>query len=161
MAGPGPHPVSYIKPARPLYRFAATGLGASMWFFVSTLASSIILNRADGRVADVPGEERRPCTTGMESPLGAWRALSNQQGDDRQKLHSRCMTYFTHCTYTRGVLGKGSSDHMRFQARFRRHEKDSDTEAASISHSMTLQRDSGIHPTCRPPSYANNSAQAM
>jgi hypothetical protein len=29
----GPHPVK-IHPARPLYRFAATGLGASMWFFV-------------------------------------------------------------------------------------------------------------------------------
>jgi hypothetical protein len=30
----GPHPVK-IHPARPLYRFVATGLGASMWFFVS------------------------------------------------------------------------------------------------------------------------------
>jgi hypothetical protein len=33
MAGPGAHPI-HIHPARPLYRFAATGLGASMWFFV-------------------------------------------------------------------------------------------------------------------------------
>ena len=31
----GNHPI-YIHPVRPLYRFAATGLGASMWFFVST-----------------------------------------------------------------------------------------------------------------------------
>lgn len=30
----GKHPI-HIHPARPLYRFAATGLGASMWFFVS------------------------------------------------------------------------------------------------------------------------------
>lgn len=41
MAGPsrpagahGGHPI-HIHPVRPLYRFAATGLGASMWFFVS------------------------------------------------------------------------------------------------------------------------------
>jgi hypothetical protein len=41
MAGPtrpgaarGAHPI-HIHPVRPLYRFAATGLGASMWFFVS------------------------------------------------------------------------------------------------------------------------------
>ena len=48
MAGPGPHPVSYIKPARPLYRFAATGLGASMWFFVSIdITPNIAGKRAD------------------------------------------------------------------------------------------------------------------
>ncbi|KAL5319487.1 hypothetical protein ACEPPN_012541 [Leptodophora sp. 'Broadleaf-Isolate-01'] len=29
----GKHPVN-IPPVRPLYRFAATGLGASMWFFL-------------------------------------------------------------------------------------------------------------------------------
>ncbi|TVY25407.1 NADH dehydrogenase [ubiquinone] beta subcomplex subunit [Lachnellula hyalina] len=29
----GRHPVQ-IPPVRPLYRFAATGLGASMWFFL-------------------------------------------------------------------------------------------------------------------------------
>lgn len=32
----GSHPV-HIHPVRPLYRFAATGLGASMWFFVSMM----------------------------------------------------------------------------------------------------------------------------
>jgi hypothetical protein len=31
--GHGGHPI-HIHPARPLYRFAATGLGAAMWFFV-------------------------------------------------------------------------------------------------------------------------------
>ena len=30
----GNHPVGQINAARPLYRIAATGLGASMWFFV-------------------------------------------------------------------------------------------------------------------------------
>lgn len=29
----GRHPI-HVHPARPLYRFAATALGASMWFFV-------------------------------------------------------------------------------------------------------------------------------
>ncbi|KAK6362075.1 hypothetical protein TWF730_005773 [Orbilia blumenaviensis] len=35
-AGPRPHgahPV-HIHPARPMYRFFATGLGAAMWFFL-------------------------------------------------------------------------------------------------------------------------------
>jgi hypothetical protein len=27
------HPI-HVHPVRPLYRFMATGLGASMWFFV-------------------------------------------------------------------------------------------------------------------------------
>jgi len=78
MAGPGPHPVPYIKPARPLYRLAATGLGASMWFFVSTPASldGLEIELTMG-TADVPGQKRRPCSARMESPLGAWRALSN------------------------------------------------------------------------------------
>ncbi|KEF61754.1 uncharacterized protein A1O9_03324 [Exophiala aquamarina CBS 119918] len=30
----GNHPVKQINPQRPLYRFAATGLGAAMWFFL-------------------------------------------------------------------------------------------------------------------------------
>ncbi|KAF2275297.1 uncharacterized protein EI97DRAFT_434513 [Westerdykella ornata] len=29
----GPHPIK-VPPVRPLYRFMATGLGASMWFFL-------------------------------------------------------------------------------------------------------------------------------
>lgn len=29
----GKHPI-HVHPARPLYRFTATALGASMWFFV-------------------------------------------------------------------------------------------------------------------------------
>jgi len=47
MAGPagpaaaaGGHPI-HIHPARPLYRFFATGLGASMWFFVSNTHRSV------------------------------------------------------------------------------------------------------------------------
>ncbi|KAF8437000.1 hypothetical protein BGX38DRAFT_55391 [Terfezia claveryi] len=31
--GPGEHPIR-IHPVRPFYRFAATALGASMWFFL-------------------------------------------------------------------------------------------------------------------------------
>jgi len=46
MAGPGAahgahaggHPI-HIHPARPLYRFFATALPASMWFFVRLLAA--------------------------------------------------------------------------------------------------------------------------
>ncbi|PBP17429.1 hypothetical protein BUE80_DR011790 [Diplocarpon rosae] len=36
----GKHPI-HIHPVRPLYRFAATGLSASMWFF--TVTSSVLL----------------------------------------------------------------------------------------------------------------------
>lgn len=36
----GNHPVKQINPQRPLYRFAATGLGAAMWFFVRQLGLS-------------------------------------------------------------------------------------------------------------------------
>jgi len=32
----GNHPVGQIKATRPLYSFCATGLGAAMWFFVSS-----------------------------------------------------------------------------------------------------------------------------
>lgn len=34
----GSHPI-HIHPRGPLYRIAATGLGASMWFFVSSKRS--------------------------------------------------------------------------------------------------------------------------
>jgi len=44
MAGPGTHPI-HIHPARPLYRFAATGLGATMWFF---LMYALYLGNGDG-----------------------------------------------------------------------------------------------------------------
>ncbi|CEJ54744.1 uncharacterized protein N7496_010386 [Penicillium cataractarum] len=33
MAGKAHHPI-HIHPVRPLYRFTATALGASMWFFL-------------------------------------------------------------------------------------------------------------------------------
>ncbi|KAJ5144138.1 uncharacterized protein N7515_002925 [Penicillium bovifimosum] len=33
MAGHSSHPI-HIHPVRPLYRFTATALGASMWFFL-------------------------------------------------------------------------------------------------------------------------------
>ncbi|KAJ5984433.1 hypothetical protein N7481_006532 [Penicillium waksmanii] len=33
MAGKSSHPI-HIHPVRPLYRFTATALGASMWFFL-------------------------------------------------------------------------------------------------------------------------------
>lgn len=36
------HPI-HIHPVRPLYRFAAVGLGASMWFFVCALLSQEVL----------------------------------------------------------------------------------------------------------------------
>lgn len=72
MAGPHypNHPVSYIKPARPFYRFAATALGASMWFFVSYYGPRGIEEVADHTIAHVPSEKRRPRPARMEAPMG-------------------------------------------------------------------------------------------
>ncbi|OBT65995.1 hypothetical protein VE03_03196 [Pseudogymnoascus sp. 23342-1-I1] len=69
MAGPGAHPI-HIHPARPLYRFAATGLGASMWFFLMYRAKqdgnfdSWTLHRT------IPNLTRRTCIIGLEASLG-------------------------------------------------------------------------------------------
>lgn len=52
----GKHPIQ-IHPVRPLYRFAATGLGASMWFFVSVIFCYILFI-ADLRLVDVSREKR-------------------------------------------------------------------------------------------------------
>ncbi|RMX96459.1 hypothetical protein D0867_13136 [Hortaea werneckii] len=49
--GHGAHPI-HIHPARPFYRFAATGLGAAMWFF---------------------SETRYASTAWLETPMGALR----------------------------------------------------------------------------------------
>ena len=65
MAGPGPsrpagahgaHPI-HIHPVRPLYRFAATGLGASMWFFVSCSAFLVYAPCLTDPPVDVQSQE--------------------------------------------------------------------------------------------------------
>jgi len=53
----GKHPI-HIHPVRPLYRFAATGLGASMWFFVSTYSTLGGIVSLMVLVVDVSREER-------------------------------------------------------------------------------------------------------
>jgi hypothetical protein len=55
----GKHPI-HIHPVRPLYRIAATGLGASMWFFVRILSQMVDMSAfTDFYAVDVSGEERR------------------------------------------------------------------------------------------------------
>ncbi|KAL6164421.1 hypothetical protein ACJQWK_09157 [Exserohilum turcicum] len=68
------HPI-HIHPARPFYRFMATGLGASMWFFVRLRCG--LRTRARGRerelltrLVDVPREAGRPRAAGLEAPVG-------------------------------------------------------------------------------------------
>lgn len=82
----GKHPI-HIHPVRPLYRFAATGLGASMWFFVRNPPSKFAkVQSLMIHAVDVSGEERRyhpappatrpnltyhrSCLTWMEAPMG-------------------------------------------------------------------------------------------
>jgi hypothetical protein len=70
---PGHHPI-HVHPARPLYRFVATGLSASMWFFVRVQVFGRFAKLTIA--ADVPGEERRPRAPGLEAsvgPLKPWR----------------------------------------------------------------------------------------
>jgi hypothetical protein len=61
------HPIK-IHPVRPLYRFMATGLGASMWFFVRWKFA--LGGRALTEAVDVPREEGRPGPARLEAPLG-------------------------------------------------------------------------------------------
>ncbi|KAL3445163.1 hypothetical protein BJX65DRAFT_150512 [Aspergillus insuetus] len=66
------HPI-HIHPARPFYRFTATALGASMWFFVCRPipCSLNLLIDDDLFVVDVPSEEGRACVTGLEASMGS------------------------------------------------------------------------------------------
>lgn len=71
MAGHSSHPI-HIHPVRPLYRFTATALGASMWFFVRIaflLYQELILTGLLG-VAHVPSQEGWCRSVGLEAPLG-------------------------------------------------------------------------------------------
>lgn len=62
------HPI-HIHPVRPLYRFMATGLGASMWFFVGGKLPTW-MGEVLTRAVDVPREEGRPRASGLEAPMG-------------------------------------------------------------------------------------------
>jgi len=64
------HPVNRINPQRPLYRFAATGLGAAMWFFVCH-GSAQALQEANGVVVDVQSEEGWTSPDRLEAPMGS------------------------------------------------------------------------------------------
>jgi hypothetical protein len=73
MAGPSHHPV-HIHPARPLYRFIATGLGASMWFFVRYPPFQTVYKRLELTLipsAHVPCQEGWPGPAGLEAPVGS------------------------------------------------------------------------------------------
>ena len=79
------HPV-HVHPARPLYRFAATALGASMWFFVC-VADGIAVSCADWNVAVLPNETRWAGAAGMEASVGSLSLLppiwSCEEGRER------------------------------------------------------------------------------
>lgn len=81
------HPIK-VPPGPPLYRFAATALGASMWFwvcFAHNLYPQLLkepnwavgvplcggANTATFKLVDVPRKERRPCSPWLEAPLGS------------------------------------------------------------------------------------------
>lgn len=70
---PESHPI-HVHPPRPLYRFAATALGASMWFFVRISECSNLRVRGLTAAADVPGEEGRTGAPRLEASVGSLRA---------------------------------------------------------------------------------------
>jgi hypothetical protein len=76
MAGPNPsgngggHPI-HIHPVRPLYRYSATLLGASMWFFVGSKDIRWDRTVVDFVLAILPNEEGWPGTVRLEAPMGA------------------------------------------------------------------------------------------
>ena len=60
------HPIK-IHPVRPLYRFMATGLGASMWFFVRWEARASCAN-ADKRQLMYRAKKDGPALLGWKHP---------------------------------------------------------------------------------------------
>ncbi|OBT57964.1 hypothetical protein VE04_00960 [Pseudogymnoascus sp. 24MN13] len=80
MAGPGAHPI-HIHPARPLYRFAATGLGASMWFFLMYRAKQDGNCDSQSLRRTIPNLPCRTCVIGLEAPLGPLNDEDIQLGE--------------------------------------------------------------------------------
>lgn len=77
-AAHGGHPI-HVHPARPLYRFAARGLGASMWFFVCLkpqVSRQQLETASDIILAYVQSIPRRRGATRPEAPMGP---LSGEQ----------------------------------------------------------------------------------
>lgn len=72
----GNHPI-HVHPARPLYRFTATALGASMWFFVSLHLSlpfpflSAYANILSTGAVNVSCEEGRTRFAWLEASMGS------------------------------------------------------------------------------------------
>lgn len=81
------HPVNLPK-VRPFYRFMATGLGASMWFFVCP--DTVVWKHRLTEAVDVPREERRSGIDGLETPVGPLNARNG--GVNKRKL-------WTHSTH--------------------------------------------------------------
>jgi len=63
------HPI-HMHPVRPFYRFSATMLGASMWFFVSHGMLGARGKFVDVFAADVPSEKGWPRAAGVEASMG-------------------------------------------------------------------------------------------
>ncbi|OBT48187.1 hypothetical protein VE00_00958 [Pseudogymnoascus sp. WSF 3629] len=80
MAGPGAHPI-HIHPVRPLYRFAATGLGASMWFFLMYRAKQDGNSDARSLRRTTPNFTCRTCVIGLEASLGPLNDEDIQLGE--------------------------------------------------------------------------------
>ena len=82
----GNHPI-HVHPVRPLYRFAATALGASMWFFVCITCPGfwLLLSEANDInlvcLAHVSGEEGWPCFAWVETSLGPLNTLLPPKND--------------------------------------------------------------------------------
>ena len=85
----GQHVVEQIKAQRPLYRYAATGLGASMWFFVCW-KRRVVQVEADKCTADVQSEGGWAGVVGMEASLGSLIATSDENEENHTSHNADC-----------------------------------------------------------------------
>jgi hypothetical protein len=132
--GPMPnHPV-HIHPVRPFYRFMATGLGASMWFFVCRIAMSNEWELTEA--VDVPREEGRPRVDGLEAPVGSLIVL--RQGRTRED-ESNCMQPTVHTNrWLRACASKRQTSDIPSRQRQDIKWKERQTSSLGFYHVKTM-----------------------
>jgi len=80
------HPLKVLPKVRPFYRFMATGLGASMWFFVRQKAITREWRLTEA--VDVPREEGRPGTIGLEASVGSLNEEDGRVRERKTRVHT-------------------------------------------------------------------------
>jgi hypothetical protein len=89
----GNHPVGQINAAPRFYKFAATGLGAAMWFFVSLQGENRrgaeATPKLTGNIALLQDEEGWPRALGVEASLGSLSERRRTAREEESKQSHR------------------------------------------------------------------------